>query len=77
MKKLIFSGLLAGFIILVAALYSNAQDIVKGIAVLNPTQNNKVTGTVTFSKVEQGVKVVADIKGLTAGAHGFHVQQVS
>jgi Cu-Zn family superoxide dismutase len=75
MNKIIFSSLVAGFIIIFTAVYSNAQDIAKAIAVLNPTQNNKVTGTVTFSKVEPGVKVVADIKGLTPGTHGFHIHQ--
>lgn len=75
MKKIILSSLVAGLIVFITAAYSNAQDIVKAIAVLNPTQNNKVTGTVTFGKVELGVKVVADIKGLTPGAHGFHIHQ--
>jgi Cu-Zn family superoxide dismutase len=75
MKKIIFSSLVAGLILFSTAMFSNAQDIVKVIAVLNPTQNNKVTGIVTFSKVELGVKVVADIKGLTPGAHGFHIHQ--
>ena len=75
MKKLTVASLAAGLIIFSTALYSNAQDIVKVIAVLNPTQNNKVTGTVTFSRVEPGVKIVADIKGLTPGAHGFHIHQ--
>jgi superoxide dismutase, Cu-Zn family len=76
MKKIILSSLVAGLIIFIAAAYSNAQDITKAIAVLNPTQNNKVAGTVTFSKVEQGVKIVADIKGLTPGSHGFHIHQL-
>jgi superoxide dismutase, Cu-Zn family len=75
MKKIIFSSLVVGLIIFFTAVYSNTQDIVKAIAVLNPTQNNKVTGTVMFSKVELGVKVVADIKDLTPGAHGFHIHQ--
>jgi Cu-Zn family superoxide dismutase len=75
MKKFIFTSLVVGLIVFITTVYSNAQDIVKAIAVLNPTQNNKVMGTVTFSKVELGVKVVADIKGLTPGAHGFHVHQ--
>jgi Cu-Zn family superoxide dismutase len=75
MNKIILSGLVAGLIVFIAAAHSNAQDMVKAIAVLNPTQNNKVTGTVTFSKVGLGVKMVADIKGLTPGAHGFHIHQ--
>lgn len=45
------------------------------IARLNPTQNNKATGTVVFTKVDGGMRVVADIKGLTPGAHGFHIHE--
>jgi superoxide dismutase, Cu-Zn family len=75
MNKIILSSLVVGLIIFIAAACSIAQDVAKAVAVLNPTQNNKVTGTVTFSKMETGVKVVADIKGLTPGNHGFHIHQ--
>jgi superoxide dismutase, Cu-Zn family len=75
MKKIILSSLVVGLIIFIAAACSIAQDVAKAVAVLNPTQNNKVSGTVTFSKTETGVKVVADIKGLTPGNHGFHIHQ--
>ena len=34
-----------------------------------------VSGTVTFTKTSGGVHVVADIKGLTPGAHGFHIHE--
>ena len=37
------------------------------------TDKEKIKGTVTFSAVEGGVKVVADVEGLTAGQHGFHI----
>lgn len=47
--------------------------VAKAIAVLHPTEGNKVKGWVTFTKVEKGVKVVADIEGLTPGPHGFHI----
>ena len=75
MKKIILSSLVVGLIIFITATCSIAQDVAKAVAVLNPTQNNKVTGTVTFTKTETGVKVVADIKGLTPGNHGFHIHQ--
>jgi Cu-Zn family superoxide dismutase len=45
------------------------------IARLNPTQNNKVTGTVVFTKVAGGIRVVADIQGLAPGEHGFHIHE--
>ncbi len=45
------------------------------VCVLYPTQGNKVTGTVWFTQVTGGVKVVADLKGLTKGKHGFHIHE--
>ena len=44
-------------------------------ATLTPTQGHDVKGTVTFTKVDNGVRVVADITGLTPGEHGFHVHE--
>lgn len=54
------------------------EDIInveKAICVLHPTDGNNVTGTVTFEQTEGGVKVIAHVKGLTPGSHGFHVHQ--
>lgn len=48
---------------------------VRAIAILHPTEGNKVSGTVTFTEVEDGVRVDAAIAGLTPGKHGFHVHQ--
>ena len=47
----------------------------KGVAVLHPTAGNKVSGTVTFTEVADGVQVHAEIMGLTPGKHGFHVHE--
>ena len=47
----------------------------KAIAVLHPTKGSKVHGTVTFTKVENGVRVHAHISGLTPGKHGFHIHE--
>ncbi len=47
----------------------------KAVAVLHPTKGNHVTGTVTFTKVPDGVRVQANITGLTPGKHGFHVHE--
>lgn len=50
-------------------------DVSKAVCVLYPTQGNKVSGTVIFTATEKGVRVVADIHGLTEGKHGFHIHE--
>src|SRR5438034_7989476 len=47
----------------------------RAIALLHPTAGNKVSGTVTFTEVADGVQVRAEISGLTPGNHGFHVHE--
>ena len=51
------------------------SSAMKGIAVINPTKGNKVSGIVRFQEVSTGVRVVADIAGLTPGKHGFHIHE--
>ncbi|MDR3652082.1 MAG: superoxide dismutase family protein [Paludibacter sp.] len=45
------------------------------VCVLYPTVGNDVKGVVTFTKVEGGIKVVADLEGLTPGKHGIHIHE--
>ncbi len=47
----------------------------EAVCVLHPTEGNDVTGIVRFNVVEDGVRIVADIHGLTPGKHGFHIHQ--
>ena len=47
----------------------------KAIAVLSSASGSNVAGTVTFTPSGDGVKVVADITGLTPGKHGFHIHE--
>lgn len=54
---------------------ASAQETTKAIAVLHPSSDSKVTGTITFTKVTDGVQVVADVAGLTPGKHGFHIHE--
>jgi Cu-Zn family superoxide dismutase len=54
---------------------AHAQEPTKAIAVLHPTAGNNVTGSVTFTKSGDVVKVVADVAGLTPGKHGFHIHE--
>ena len=57
------------------AAIASAEEPTKAIAVLVPTANSKVSGTVTFTKATDGIRMVADISGLTPGKHGFHVHE--
>jgi Cu-Zn family superoxide dismutase len=45
------------------------------VAQLSPTQGNKARGLVQFKNEPTGVRVTADITGLTPGEHGFHVHE--
>jgi superoxide dismutase, Cu-Zn family len=49
--------------------------VFKAVCVVYPTQGNTVTGTITFIKVTDGVRVVADLQGLTPGKHGIHIHE--
>lgn len=49
--------------------------IKKAIAVLHPTENNEVSGTVTFTVTADGMRVEAHLQGLQPGEHGFHVHE--
>jgi len=51
------------------------RDIERAVAVLQPTEGNSVRGTVMFTKVEDGILVVADVEGLSPGNHGFHIHE--
>jgi Cu-Zn family superoxide dismutase len=54
---------------------ASAQEVKKAIAVLHPASGSQVMGTVTFTKTDGGIQVVADITGLTPGQHGFHIHE--
>lgn len=53
----------------------SAAPVTRATAALQSAAGGKVTGTVTFTKAEGGVKVAAHITGLAPGAHGFHVHE--
>lgn len=46
------------------------------VAELKPTKGNKAHGTVTFTQLPNGVRVVAEIHGLKKNSvHGFHIHE--
>lgn len=49
---------------------------VKAVAVLSPTEGSSAKGVVTFTKVDGGVRIEAEVSGLEPNKeHGFHVHQ--
>src|SRR5258708_30518334 len=53
----------------VAIVSAQAESATKAVAVLSPTKGNSVSGTVTFTKVDGGVKIVADVAGVPSPPH--------
>ncbi len=47
--------------------------VTKAVCVLQPTEGSQAQGIVTFTQETDGIKIVADLEGLTPGDHGFHV----
>ncbi|TYP91707.1 superoxide dismutase, Cu-Zn family [Fodinibius salinus] len=52
-----------------------STDYSKAVAVVHPTKGNDVSGSVTFTKTDDGVRVQGNLEGLTPGMHGFHIHQ--
>ncbi len=52
-----------------------ASSVKTAVAVLVSTAGNGVAGVVRFTKTDAGVRVVADVSGLTPGEHGFHIHE--
>ncbi len=86
-KKLFFSFLVtAGILLFTQACTNNTRNddtvvttevesISKAVCVLHPTEGNTAKGVITFTKTDTGIKVVADVEGLSEGKHGFHIHQ--
>ena len=49
--------------------------VTEAVAYIKPVAGQTVQGKITFMKVKDGVKLVADLDGLTPGLHGFHVHE--
>ena len=59
----------------VAGCASMAGPGSRATAKLAPTAGNAAAGTVTFTRNGDRVHVIAEVSGLTSGAHGFHVHE--
>lgn len=51
------------------------KQIKKAFCVLNPKSDSEVVGAITFTEVEGGVRIIADVGGLNPGKHGFHIHE--
>jgi Cu-Zn family superoxide dismutase len=47
----------------------------KAIAILYPTAGDSANGLVTFTRVENGMRISAEVENLTPGKHGFHIHE--
>jgi Cu-Zn family superoxide dismutase len=61
--------------VLQSARAADAPPVTSAIAVISPTTGSQAAGTVTFTQTDGGVKVVANITGLSPGKHGFHIHE--
>ena len=80
MKQAIFRLVAAGSaafasIAVLAPLSASGDEPTKAIAVLSPASGSTVSGTVTFTKSEDRVAILAEVTGLTPGKHGFHIHE--
>lgn len=73
MKKATFFCL--GALVVAGLVYGADDEPLKARAVLNPTKGNRAQGLVTFTKVDDGVLIIADIDYLEPGNHGFHIHE--
>ncbi len=55
---------------------SEKSEVSKLVAVLHPINGSEVSGVAYFEKTESGVKVWAEVTGLTGEKHGFHIHQL-
>ena len=51
------------------------EDLPSAVCILYPTEGNETSGIVKFTLTPGGIKIVADLVGLTPGRHGFHIHE--
>lgn len=65
--------LLSSAAILASGCMSGPRVPTKAEVSMQPTQGNTASGAVSFTKTGDKIRVYAEFKGLTPGAHGFHI----
>jgi Cu-Zn family superoxide dismutase len=55
---------------------ASSPSAVTAGANLQPTVDSRAEGAVNFTHTDDGVRVEAEIRGLSPGAHGFHIHEV-
>lgn len=54
---------------------SGAMSLGALVAVIHPVGEDGASGVVRFEQVDEGVRITADVEGLSEGLHGFHIHQ--
>ena len=54
---------------------SMSEPATKAVAVVRPLRGSAVQGLVTFVQEGKGVRIYAELTGLTPGKHGFHIHE--
>ena len=74
-KGMLLSTLVLGVALSGCSRKSGEMKVKDAIAVMNPTEGSKVRGVVSFAKEGKGVRISANIQGLSPGTHGFHIHE--
>jgi Cu-Zn family superoxide dismutase len=74
-KGALLSALIAGVVLAGCSRKIAEVEVKEALAVVNPTEGSKVNGTVSFAKDGKGVRISANIEGLSPGLHGFHIHE--
>lgn len=48
---------------------------IQAYAIISPAEGSETVGVVSFSEVDGGVRIIADVAGLSPGLHGFHIHE--
>jgi Cu-Zn family superoxide dismutase len=55
--------------------HAEAQAPQAAIAIVRPVGESQVSGSIKFEPKGEGMRIYGEVKGLSAGKHGFHVHQ--